>query len=205
MIDNGSEALPPLTAAADAGRLSWNARDVNLSCHITTHRIVLLDEKHVIGGSIPLPLVQSVQKGGGPSLRSPRASYKIELSTHAWGELIVVFRGGETSSYTQSGKDREDALDAIERAMKRKAWQDKERVALKEESRPSNVLAAKKVGVDAILTKNALRREYQLAHNMIVADLTPTVTSYSQIEKMPIWRMWHLGAETLSLLQNRIL
>ncbi len=158
-IDNGSEALPLPTAANGAGLSPWNARDVNLSCHITTHRIVLLDEKYVIGGSIPLPLVQAAQKGGGPSLRSPRASYKIDLCTHAWGELAIAFRGGDASSYTQSAKDRDDALTAIERAMKRKAWQDKERNASKEENRPSNVIAARKVGVDAILTKNALRRK----------------------------------------------
>ena len=107
-----------------------------------------------------MPLVQTAVKSGGPSLRSPRASYKIELCTHAWGELIIVFRGGESCSYAQSAKDRDVALAAIERSMTRKAWQDKERNATREDKRPSKVIAARKVGVDAILTQNALRREW---------------------------------------------
>lgn len=130
---------------------------MGLSCHVTTHRIVFLDEKDVVGGSIPLPLVQTSQPAGGPSFRSPRGSYKIEMSTHAWGELTIVFRGGENHSYTQSAKHRDDALDAIQRALKRKAWMDNERQAMKEALRPSNAIAARKVGVDAILTKNELR------------------------------------------------
>jgi ESCRT-II complex subunit VPS36 len=159
LIDDGSGTLPSLTAADTGGVPSWHARDANLSCHITTHRIVLLDEKYTIGGSIPLPLVQALRKGGGPSIRSPRSSYKIKLATHAWGELTIAFRGGASTSYSQSSKDRDDTLAAIERAMKRKAWQDKERNASKEENRPSNIIAARKVGVDAILTKNALRHK----------------------------------------------
>ena len=129
----------------------WTAIDVNLSCHITTHRIVVLDEKEAIGGSIPFPLVQTAEGKGGPSFRSPKASYKIELNTMAWGELLIVFRGGESHSYSRSGKDRDAALNAIQRAMKRKAWEDRERQAQKEASRPSKTIAARKVGVDAIM------------------------------------------------------
>lgn len=137
--------------------LSWNERDLNLSCHITTHRIVLLDEKDVIGGSIPFPLVQMAQPAGGASFRSPRSSYKIELSTHAWGELTIVFRGGESSSYSQSAKHRDDTLDAIHRALKRKAWEDRERQVTREALRPSRAIAARRVGVDAIMTRNELQ------------------------------------------------
>ena len=144
----------------------WTARDVDLSCHITTHRIVLLDEKEAIGGSIPYPLVQTAEGQGGPSFRSPKASYKIELNTLAWGELVIVFRGGESHSYSQSGKDRDAALNAIQRAMKRKAWEDRERQAMKEAARPSKTIAARKVGVDAIMTKNELR----LKENATLAD-----------------------------------
>ncbi len=159
LLDHGSGPLP-VQNKSDGGTLApWNARDVELSCHVTTHRIVLLDEKDVVGGSIPFPLVQTAQAAGGPSFRSPRASYKVELSTHAWGELTIVFRGGETSSYTQSAKHRDDALSAIHTSLKRKAWADKERQAMKEALRPSKAIAARKVGVDAILTQNELRRE----------------------------------------------
>ena len=161
--DDGSGPLPLPQQAdnkAKTAASSWNARDLDLSCHVTTHRIVLLDEKDVVGGSIPFPLVQTAHAAGGPSFRSPRSSYKIELSTHAWGELTIVFRGGETNSYTQSAKHRDDALDAIHRALKRKAWNDRERQVMKEALRPSRAIAARKVGVDAIMTQNELRREY---------------------------------------------
>lgn len=119
-----------------------------------------------------MPVVQGARKGGGPSLRSPRASYKVDLCTHAWGELTIAFRGGETSSYTQSAKDRDDAFAAIDRAMKRKAWQAKERSASKEENRSSNIIAARKVGVDSILTKNALRRKCSAISHSIDIVLT---------------------------------
>lgn len=145
---------------------TWTERDVNLSCHITTHRIVLLDEEEGIGGSIPYPLIQTAEGQGGPSFRSPKASYKIELNTLAWGELLLVFRGGESHSYTTSGKDRDAALNAIHRAMKRKAWEDRQRQAVKEAARPSKTIAARKVGVDAIMTKNELR----LKENANLAD-----------------------------------
>jgi ESCRT-II complex subunit VPS36 len=152
----GSSPLPPPTGAA-AHPGSWNARDNNLTIHITTHRIVFFDETDGIAGSIPLALVQTANPSGGPSFRSPRASYKIELSTHAWGDLIIVFRGGESSSYPQSSKDRDEAMSVIDRALTRKAWRDKERNAMKEALRPSTAIAARKVGVDAIMTKNQLR------------------------------------------------
>ncbi|KAL3799737.1 hypothetical protein HJC23_010387 [Cyclotella cryptica] len=157
----GSGPLPlPQTATSAAATTppgSWSARDNNLTIHITTHRIVLIDERDVMGGSIPLPIVQTATPSGGPSFRSPRSSYKIELSTHAWGDLILVFRGGETNSYAQSAKDRDEAMAAIHRALTRKAWRDKERNAMKEALRPSTAIAARKVGVDAIMTKNQLR------------------------------------------------
>ncbi|KAL7496592.1 hypothetical protein ACHAWT_009268 [Skeletonema menzelii] len=155
----GSGPLPkPVDdeAAANGSSNAWTAVDVSLSCHITTHRIVLVDEKEAIAGSIPYPLVQSAEGRGGPSFRSPKASYKIELITLAWGELLIVFRGGERHPYSQSGKDRDAALNAINRAMKRKAWEERQRQAEKDASRPSNTIAARKVGVDAIMTKNKL-------------------------------------------------
>ena len=141
---------------------TWNSRDIGLTITITTHRIILIDEHEKIGGSIPLPLVQTAQKAGGPSFSSPMGSYKIELSTHAWGDLTIVFRGGEENSYRESIKHRDDTLDAIHTALKRKAWNDRERQVMKEQLRPSRAIAAKKVGVDAIMTQNALRREYLL-------------------------------------------
>lgn len=151
-----------LGASHQVAMTPWCSNDAGLSFHVTTHSIVLIDDNDienvvVIGGSIPLPLVESVRPTGGPSFRSPRSSYKIELHTHAWGVLTIVFRGGESGSYTDSSKDRDDAVAAIRVSMQREAWKDRQRQAMKEALRTSNAIASKKVGVDAILTKNALR------------------------------------------------
>ncbi|KAL7481926.1 hypothetical protein ACHAW6_007604 [Cyclotella cf. meneghiniana] len=160
----GSGPLPPLPPTGPTAPCeSWNARDVNLSIHITTHRIVFFDERDAMAGSIPLALVQTANPSGGPSFRSPRSSYKIELSTHAWGDFIIVFRGGESGSYPQSAKDRDESISVIDRALKRKAWRDKERNAMREALRPSTAIAARKVGVDAIMTKNQLRHRENAA------------------------------------------
>ena len=122
--DEGDEPLELTNTDGDGvDAHPWNARDVGLSCHVTTHRIVLVDERDsiVIGGSIPLPLVESFAAAGGPSIRSPLSSYKIELNTFAWGKLTIVFRGGKTASYAESKQHRDDALAAIEKAMAREA------------------------------------------------------------------------------------
>lgn len=154
----GSCPLPRPTSSDIPGPSeSWNARDHHLTVHITTHRIVFIDEGEVIGGSIPMALLQTINPSGGPSFRSPKASYKIELSTLAWGDLQIVFRGGESNYYAKSSNDRDEAYNAIDRAWKRKAWQTKERTAIKEALRPSTAIAARKVGVDAIMTKNEIR------------------------------------------------
>jgi len=128
--------------------------------------------------------VQTAQPAGGPSWRSPKGSYKVELSTLAWGELTIVFRGGETNSYSQSAKHRDDALDAIHRALKRRAWQDKERQAMKEAMRPSRAIAARKVGVDAILTQNTLRhRENANLADVAFGGNNDSGTKYSSVMK----------------------
>ena len=175
----GSHPLPRPPENRTASE-SWVARDEHLTIHITTHRIVLIDEINVMGGSIPLALVQTANPTGGPSFRSPKASYKIELSTHAWGDLLIVFRGGDNKSYTQSAKDRDEAYSSIDRAMKRKAWQAKERIAMKEALRPSTAVAARKVGVDAIMTKNKLRHR----ENATLAEAAfATATNSSAVKK----------------------
>ncbi|KAL3797898.1 hypothetical protein ACHAWO_009771 [Cyclotella atomus] len=150
----GSSPLPRPSSIPPSS--SWNAIHDQLTIHITTHRIVLIDESLSIGGSIPLPLVVSSTTVGGPSFRSPKASYKISLLTHAWGELLLVFRGYQ-NSYTKSQKDRAEAYNSIKRAMQRQAWRNVERSAIKEAFRPSTAIAARKVGVDAIMTRNELR------------------------------------------------
>ena len=176
----GSSPLPrPTSSDNQAPSESWNARDIHLTVHITTHRIVFIDEGEVIGGSIPMALLQTLNPSGGPSFRSPKASYKIELSTLAYGDLQIVFRGGESNSYAKSSKDRDEAYNAIDRAWKRKAWQTKERTAVKEALRPSTAVAARKVGVDAIMTKNEMRHR----ENADLADAAFATTTKSSARR----------------------
>ena len=160
-LDDGTEPLPlPPASSATAGAPgSWTPRDLACQLHITTHRIVLLDDAAMLGGAVPLALVHTAEPAGGPSFRSPRGSYKIALATLAWGALSLVFRGGEAGSYGQAAKDRGDALEAVRRALQRQAWNERERQASREASRPSRAIATRKVGVDAILTQSKLRRE----------------------------------------------
>lgn len=154
----GVGELPRTNPATTAdGQTSWEPRDVNLSIHISTHRIILQDETSSLAGCIPLALVQTACEAGGSTLFSPRSSYKIELSTLAWGDLTLVFRGGEAKSYMQSAKDRDETLHAVLRAMKRKAWTERERQVAKEQSRASRAVASKRVGVDAIMRSNEMR------------------------------------------------
>lgn len=199
--DEGSGTLPlTMTDGGVGDALPWNAKDADLSCHVTTHRIVLIDERDVVGGSIPLPLVQSAQPAGGPSFLSLRSSYKVELSTHAWGDLTIVFRGGDACSYTESSRHRDDALAAIQTAMQRKAWDDRTRQVMKEALRTSTAIAARKVGVDAIMAKNALRGESTRlnARCLLTQRKTLMLDLYSQIERMPSWSMWRSGAAEMS-------
>ncbi|KAL7461571.1 hypothetical protein ACHAXS_001989, partial [Conticribra weissflogii] len=140
----------------------WTPIDTQLNIHITTHRIVFLSEqtqRQSLAGSIPHPQIHTVLSTGGPTLLSPRSSHKIHLSTLTYGDLLIVFRGGENNSYSQSAKDRDDVFAAIQQARKRKAWQDGERAKMKEQLRPSRGVVGRKVGVDAIETRNAMRHE----------------------------------------------
>jgi ESCRT-II complex subunit VPS36 len=143
------------TNGAGGGALSWNSRDAGLSCHVTNHRIVLIDERDstaIVGGSIPLPLVESFGPAGGPSIRSPFCSYKINLNTHQWGVLTIVFKGGETGSYSESRRHRDDVLAAIQTAMNRDAWNEKARQAAKEANRPSNQVDGMLPGLNRLET-----------------------------------------------------
>lgn len=157
------------------GQISWESRDLNLSIHISTHRIILQDETSSLAGCIPLALVQTACEAGGSTLFSPRSSYKIELSTLAWGDLTLVFRGGEAKSYMQSAKDRDETLRVVLRAMKRKAWTERERQVAKDQSRASRAVASKRVGVDAILRSNEMRHRENanLADNALGASKAP--------------------------------
>lgn len=160
------------TNGAGGDALPWNSRDWGLSCHVTTHRIVLIDERDaiaVVGGSILLAVVQSFEPAGGPSILSPFCSYKIDLNTHAWGKLTIVFRGGETGSYAESRQHRDDALAAIKIAMKREAWNKRERRAMNEAMRPSNQI--EEVGLDAIQKRMKLIGEFASSARMSVSAM----------------------------------
>ena len=140
-IDEGDSI--PLTSTNGAGgdTLLWNARDVGLSCHVTMHRIVLIDEWDaiaIIGGSILLALVQSPRPVGGPF-----SSYKIELLTYMSGELMkltIVF---------ESRQHRDNVMAAI-KSMNRKTWNKREWNVKMKAMLPSNQVDGSLAGLDAI-------------------------------------------------------
>ena len=143
----------------------WDHRDDGLSCTLTTHRLVLVPSVDVSGGAeanlaalttlggrfIHLSAITSASATGGPSFASPLATYKIHLKTFSYGELYLIFRTSNPSS------DRDDFLKSLSKALKRRAWQESARAAERKKNSSVEVLSGRKVGVDAILTRNKLK------------------------------------------------
>mmetsp|Transcript_19002 Transcript_19002/g.31515 ORF Transcript_19002/g.31515 Transcript_19002/m.31515 type:complete len:303 (+) Transcript_19002:1-909(+) len=77
---------------------------------------------------------------------------KTVLSTYALGDLLLTFRGNPH-------KDRDDLQKLLQKALDRKAWETTERLANKQQKAAVKQQASRKVGVDAILAKNALRHK----------------------------------------------
>ena len=147
----------------------WDSRDGGLSITLTTHRLVLVPSISdndgdddgsgmvalaTLGGRfIHLSMIANAEATGGPSFTSPMATYKIRLDTHAYGELHLVFR---TSN---AGSDRDNFAKSLNRSLQRRAWEESARAAEKKKSSSVEVLAGRKVGVDAILTRNKLKHK----------------------------------------------
>jgi ESCRT-II complex subunit VPS36 len=68
------------------------------------------------------------------------------------GDLLLVFR-----SSSGAAKDRDDLLKFLQKALDRKAWETQTRLQAKKKA--SQNAASRRVGIDAIMTKNTLRHK----------------------------------------------
>lgn len=127
----------------------WNNRNVNLKVILTTHRIVL--EGKGTCRFLHLSQIHTAVDAGGKSVISWNASAKVLMSTYALGELLLCFKS------STSEKDQKEFLKLIQKNLERKAWESAARVLQKKSS--ATAIASRKVGVDAILAKNALRHK----------------------------------------------
>jgi len=133
--------------------------DSNLICSLTTHRLVFLrnssapmstgrahlNEPTSVASFIPLSMVGCVSPKGLGFMASP----KLKMTTYSYGNISLSF---ETS------RDRDDMLSSLSRCLGRKAWNALSRQP-KKKIISEQPLAARKVGVDAIMAKNRERHE----------------------------------------------
>jgi ESCRT-II complex subunit VPS36 len=143
-----NELMP---APTGGGFATWVDRNTQLKTTLTTHRIVFQSTK---GSSkqhrfLHLSNVHASEGTGGGALSW--SSPKISLSTYALGELLLCFRGSHATT------DQKDFLALLQKTCHRKAWEDQTR--LHNKTKTSTKIASRKVGVDAILTKSALRHK----------------------------------------------
>ena len=75
---------------------------------------------------------------------------KTIVSTYALGDLQIIFRGNP-------GKDRDEFGKHLQKALDRQAWQSTHK--LEEKKKTTTTSIKRKVGVDAILSKNAARHK----------------------------------------------
>jgi ESCRT-II complex subunit VPS36 len=130
----------------------WEARDVDLICTMTTHRMVFQTTSSETK-FLHLSNLHQAEKTGGATFRSWNASYKLLLNTYALGELILVFRGSSPQ------KDRDDFLELLEKALQRRAWEAAARAQERKKTSQAAAVSKRKVGVDAIMAKSALRHK----------------------------------------------
>ena len=138
------EGLEPLPNPGMGG--VWTDRNVNLCLTLTTHRMFFTNNEKG-AWFLHHSNVHNVCSAGGGYFKSP----KTIVSTYALGDLMLCFRG------SQPLKDRDDLNKHLQKALERQAWQIKEKMETRQ--RTSNQIAARKVGVDAILTKSVLRHK----------------------------------------------
>jgi ESCRT-II complex subunit VPS36 len=134
----------------------WKGRDVDLICTVTTHRLVFQTQTSSNSEAakfLHLSNLHQAEKIGGATFRSWNASYKLLLNTYALGELILVFRGSSPQ------KDRDDFLGLMEKALQRRAWEAAARAQERQKTSQAVTVTKRKVGVDAIMAKSALRHK----------------------------------------------
>ena len=137
--------------------LEWIDRDSDLMCTLTTHRIIFSKQTsnaRISPRFIHLSMISNASQEGGGMLT--RASYKIILSTYSYGEVQLVLKH---PSYATNAKYQQEAFNAIQKSLKRRAWEEVEREKLRQKSSHVNNITKKKVGVDAIMAKNKARHK----------------------------------------------
>ena len=152
----GIELRCPVPPNENKG-MGWIERNTDLQVTLTTHRLVFFmappAAAKLQARLLHLSNVQLVEAAGGASLLHWNSSYKLLLNTYTLGELVLVFRGANAT------KDRNDMLALLEKALERRAWETATRIQQKQITKASYAIAKRKVGVDAILAKNALRHK----------------------------------------------
>jgi ESCRT-II complex subunit VPS36 len=163
---------------------SWKDRNENLTMTLTTHRIFMTSHKKSIHNPNNTPTttttwflhhsnIHSIDNTG-TYFQSP----KLQLSTYALGNLFLCFRG------TQASKDRDTFSKLLHKTLERKAWQIQEKTEQK--LRASNLIVNRKVGVDAILTKNVLRHKEaaQLTDSAFEGDVETLLREAADLVKI---------------------
>jgi ESCRT-II complex subunit VPS36 len=135
-------------------RSNEHEREINLVGTLTTHRLVFQTPSNN-ARFLHLSQVQHIEKLGGPSVKSLHwnSSHKILVNTFALGEIVIVFKSTKSSPL----KDRDDMYTLMNKTLERRAWEAQARIEQKK--RASEQIAKRKVGVDAIMSKNALRHK----------------------------------------------
>mmetsp|Transcript_5144 Transcript_5144/g.7529 ORF Transcript_5144/g.7529 Transcript_5144/m.7529 type:complete len:425 (+) Transcript_5144:203-1477(+) len=135
---------------------AWKDRNSDLKVTLTTHRMVFVeqnDPKHA--RFLHLSNIHAISAAGygTGTFKSLTKTPKILISTYNLGDLLVIFQ----SSASFSSKDRDEMLQALQKALDRRAWEEASRLDAKQKA--STKVADRKVGVDAILAKNAMRHK----------------------------------------------
>eukprot|EP00546_Thalassionema_frauenfeldii_P004163 CAMPEP_0178926666 /NCGR_PEP_ID=MMETSP0786-20121207/18681_1 /TAXON_ID=186022 /ORGANISM="Thalassionema frauenfeldii, Strain CCMP 1798" /LENGTH=337 /DNA_ID=CAMNT_0020601857 /DNA_START=87 /DNA_END=1100 /DNA_ORIENTATION=- len=135
--------------------------------------------------------------GGGMTFKSP----KLVVSTYALGDLLLCFRENNKL------KDRDDCHKLFQKALDRKGWETEQR--LQQKQRTSDQIASRKVGVDAILTKNALRHKEaaQLTESAFDGDAEDLLKEAAELVKIIqkyVTTLEHSGESTNSAEQAQL-
>lgn len=150
--ENTNDPMAPCPRGVEG---PWKSRtSILLTITITTHRIVLTDSGTNDYRFIHLSNVHVLQATGGPSFQHPFGSYKIQVSTFTYGDILLAV----SNSTSRPKENRDDILKQLEKAFSRKQWeQATRRQEQKDEQKKLKSPTSRKVGVDHILSKHQQR------------------------------------------------
>lgn len=172
-VELRSDASEPLPNPGMGG--SWIDRNINLTMTLTTHRLCFSNHNNKGAWFLHHSNIHNLSTtGGGMTFKSP----KLVVSSFALGDLLLCFRENNKL------KDRDDCHKLLQKALDRKAWETEQR--LQQKQRTSDQIAARKVGVDAILTKNALRHKEaaQLTESAFDGDAEDLLREAAELVKI---------------------